>query len=154
MGDIDSSDFGFWSTGPDKSNEDPLPRQGREQPGDNGGFSTHLTNINNSVTSARPRTSSQTHRPDLIIHTALDKRQAAGFTLNSNRPATQMFSPTLGRSAELPASKNPPGLMQKLMQLGGVMYDLQGTYSPDKHGSGPLTVSPNTFPIELAGKVL
>ena len=65
-----------------------------------------------------------------------------------------MLSPTLGRSGELPASKNPPGLMQKLMQLGGVMYDLQGTYSPDEHGRGPLTVSPNTFPIELAGKVL
>ena len=154
MGDIDSPDFGIWSTAPDKSNDDPPSRQSVEQLSVAGGVSTHLTNVNTSVTSARPRMSSQTHRPDLMIHTALDKRQVAGSASNPNRPAAQMFSPTLGRLGDLPASKNPPGLMQKLMQLGGVMYDLQGIYSPDEHGSGPLTVSSNTFPIELAGKVL
>ena len=154
MGDINSSDFGIWPTVPNKSNEDPPPRQSIELPSDAGGVSTRLTNVKTSARSARPRMSSQTHRPDMMIHTAVDKRQVAGSTSNSNRPAAQMFSPNLGRLGDLPTSKHPPGLMQKLMHLGGVMYDLQGTYSPDEHGSSPLTVCSNTFPIELAGKVL
>ena len=32
-----------------------------------------------------------------------------------------MISLTLGRLCDLPALKNPPELMQKFMQLGGVM---------------------------------
>ena len=154
MGDLDSSTFGTWSTAPDKAIEDSSPRQTIEQPSDAGGDLTHLTNANFSVTSAEPRMSSQTHRPDLMAHTALDKRQVNGSASSSNRPAAQIFTPTLGKLGDLAATQHPPALMQKLMQLGSVMYELQSIYSPDEHGSRPVTVSSDTFPIELAGKVL
>ena len=154
MGDLDSSTFGTWSTAPDKTIGDTSPRQTIEQPSDANGDLTHFTNSNNSVTSAEPRMSSQTHRPDLMIHTALDKRQMNGSTSSSNRPAAQSFTPTFGKLGDLPTTQHPPALMQKLMRLGSIIYELQSMYSLDEHGSRPMNVSSNTFPIELAGKVL
>lgn len=154
MGDLDPSTFGTWSTAPDKTIEDTSPRQNIEQPSDANGDLTHFTYSNNSVTSAEPRMSSQTHRPDLMIHTALDKRQMNGSTSSSTRPAAQSFTSTFGKLGDLPTTQHPPALMQKLMQLGSAMYELQSIYSLDEHGSRPMNVSSNTFPIELAGKVL
>ena len=98
--------------------------------------------------------SSQTHSPDLMIHTALDKRQMYRSASSSNRAALQSFMPTSGRMGDLAVTQRPPVLMQKLMQLGSVMYELQSIYSPDEHGSRHVTVSSDTFPTELAGKVL
>lgn len=154
MGDLDSSTFGAWSAATDKAIEHSSLRQTLEQPYDAGGDLTQLTNADISVPSAEPRMSSQTQRPDLVIHTALDKRQMNGSASNFNRPALQRFMPNSGKLGDLAATKHPPALMQKLMQLGSVMYELQCIYSPDEHSSRPVTTSSDTFPTELAGKVL
>ena len=154
MGDIDDSTFGIWSTAPDKPHEDSSPRQTIERPGHTGGNLTHLTNANISATSTDPHMLSQTHRPDMITHTTLDKRHVNGSTSSSKRSIAQVSTSASDKSWDSPATKHPPALMQKLMQLGSVMYELQSVYSPDEHGSRPETAPSNTFPVELAGKVL
>lgn len=154
MGDIDDSTFGIWSTAPDKSHGYSSPRQSVEQPGHTGGNVSHLANVNDLATSTNHQMLSQTPRPDMITHTTLDKRTVNGTTSSSKRSNAQICTSASDKSWESPATKHPPALMQKLMQLGSVMYELQSVYSPDEHGSRPQTAPSNTFPVELAGKVL
>ena len=154
MGDLNASTFGTWSTGADKTMEDALQRQAIEQPSDNRRNLADFNNADIPVTSADSRMGGHRQRSDLMSHTGIDKRQMNGHASSPSRPAAQSLVPASGRLGDLPSAQHPPALMQKLMQTGSLMYELQSIYSPEEHGGRSANIASDAFPIELAGKVL
>ena len=156
MGDHDSSTFDIWSTALDKPVGDSSPQQIVGQPGNASGVLTHLATGDMSIMSREPRVPSRTQRPrtDLMIPTTHEKRHMNGSTSSPRRSAPQNSTPTLRKLGDSNASQDLSALMQKLMQLGSIMYELQSKYCPENHGGRAMNISLDTFPIELVGKVL
>ncbi|KAI1502211.1 hypothetical protein F5X99DRAFT_427594 [Biscogniauxia marginata] len=149
--DHESSTFGTWPTDPSTTTEHSASWQSMGQTNDTNGNPTHLAIDDISITPNNSRASPHHQRPDLMIHTTPDKRQINRPTSRSDRPNSQNFIPNFNKFVDSTTGPNPAALMQRLTQLGSVMYELQSMYSPEEHGS---RLSSDIFPTELAGKVL
>ena len=154
MGDLNASTFGTWSTSADKSMGDAPPRHTMEQPSDDRRDLAHMNNPDFTVTSVEPRVAGRRQRSDLMNHTGFDRRQVTQYPPSTSRPSAQGWVPPSGKLGDLSSTQHQPALMQKLMQIGSLMYELQSIYSLEEHAGRSADMPSNAFPIELAGKVL
>lgn len=150
MKDFDSSSFGtasYWPAAPNI--EGPSSRQVMDQSDATAAGIFRLDKNTMAMTPAA--TPPQTQRVNPATPTALDRMHSS----RKGGASPQAFSSVPGKLGDSAAARNPPALMQRMMQLGSGMYELQSIYSIEQQGSQPRTAtSPDTFPTELTGKVL
>ncbi|KAL2167894.1 hypothetical protein VTG60DRAFT_681 [Thermothelomyces hinnuleus] len=148
MADLDAFTFENWSAAGTKTVQEPSSRQATGQPSDAGNDASQLFSAEVSGMAPHPTPSPLARGQGLTINVPLDKRQ------QRTGPAVEpSFVPSSGKLGSGSAqAQSRFALMQKLMQLGGYMYELQNLYSSEEHSSRSATSC--TFPEELAGKLL
>ncbi|KAI1412827.1 hypothetical protein F5Y13DRAFT_190034 [Hypoxylon sp. FL1857] len=99
------------------------------------------------------RSSFHSRRLDPFLHSAIDQRQLGERAHDTDIPGLRMPEPNLGK-LESEDAFSQISLMQRLTELGSVMYKLQNMYCPEEHSGRPVAISSDTFPTELAGRVL
>ncbi|KAF3055677.1 hypothetical protein GL218_07135 [Daldinia childiae] len=145
--ELDPAIFGTCSTA-SPTTDNSSPWRGMEQHNDGSG---ELMNFSNNEYSGR-RSSTHSQRLDMLLHSATDQRHNNERALDTHKPGLHRNISNMGR-LESEAVGSQISLMQRLTELGSVMYKIQSTYCPEEHGGRPVAVS-ETFPTELAGKVL
>jgi hypothetical protein len=156
VADLDSSNFGVWSPGSNTLQHSSWP--GIEHAHTSSTDLMHqLTNSGVLVTAGESALSPLAQETDLIMSPpTLDHAQVnqTASSVKGNVPTSGGATPSSGRLGDAGSPLNPAALVQKVTDLGNVMYEVQSFYSRGEHGSRATTALSETFPTDLSGKVL